>query len=45
VNGESYLIPVDAVITKEEEIEYESVNAGFVLAQMANAAKSAIHHY
>src|SRR5215510_7462457 len=38
VNGENYLIPVDAVITKEEEVEYESVNAGFVLAQMANAA-------
>jgi Caspase domain len=38
VNGENYLIPVDAVITKEEEVEYESVNAGFVLAQMASAA-------
>jgi uncharacterized caspase-like protein len=37
VNGENYLIPVGAVITKEEEIEYESVNAGFVLAQMASA--------
>src|SRR5262245_12110670 len=29
VSGENYLIPVDAVITKEEEVEYESVNAGF----------------
>jgi len=38
VNGENYLIPVDAVITKEEEIEYESVNAGLALAQMASAA-------
>jgi hypothetical protein len=38
VNGENYLIPVDAVITKEEEVEYESVNAGLVLAQMASAA-------
>src|SRR5215475_9835930 len=38
VNGENYLIPVDAVITKEEEIEYESVNAGLVLAQMTSAA-------
>src|SRR5215475_6624622 len=37
VKGENYLIPVNAVITKEEEVEYESVNAGFVLAQMANA--------
>jgi uncharacterized caspase-like protein len=38
VSGENYLIPVGAVITKEEEIEYESVNAGLVLAQMASAA-------
>jgi Caspase domain len=38
VNGENYLIPVGAVITKEEEVEYESVNAGLVLAQMASAA-------
>lgn len=38
VNGENYLVPVDAVITKEEEVEYESVNAGLVLAQMASAA-------
>ncbi len=38
VNGENYLIPVDAVITKEEEVEYESVNAGLALAQMASAA-------
>jgi len=38
VSGENYLIPVDALITKEEEIEYESVNAGLVLAQMASAA-------
>jgi uncharacterized caspase-like protein len=37
VKGENYLIPVDAAITKEEEIEYESVNAGFVMAQMASA--------
>jgi hypothetical protein len=37
VKGENYLIPVNAVITKEEEVEYESVNAGFLLAQMANA--------
>jgi uncharacterized caspase-like protein len=37
VNGENYLIPVNAVITKEEEIEYESVNAGLVLAQMTSA--------
>lgn len=36
VNGENYLVPIGAIITKEEEIEYESVNIGFVLAQMAN---------
>src|SRR5262245_12634330 len=37
VKGENYLIPVDASINKEQEIEYESVNAGFLLAQMASA--------
>ena len=37
VSGENYLIPVDAKIYREEEVEYESVNAGFVLAQMAGA--------
>ena len=33
-NGANYLVPVGAVINKEEEIEYESVDVGFVLAQM-----------
>lgn len=37
VNGVNYLIPVGAKIEKEEEIEYECVDAGFVLAQMDNA--------
>lgn len=37
VNGINYLIPVGATITKEEEVEYESVDVGFVLAQMENA--------
>ncbi|HKE59712.1 MAG TPA: caspase domain-containing protein [Pyrinomonadaceae bacterium] len=37
VNGENYLIPVGATIEKEEEVEYESVDVGFVLAQMTNA--------
>lgn len=37
VNGENFLIPVNAVITKEQEIEYESVNVGLVIAQMENA--------
>lgn len=37
VNGENYLIPVAAELHIEEEIEYETVNAGFVLAQMEAA--------
>ncbi|MEN3333740.1 MAG: hypothetical protein V7641_3105 [Blastocatellia bacterium] len=37
VNGVNYLVPVGATITKEEEAEYESVDVGFVLAQMENA--------
>lgn len=36
-NGENYLIPVDTTITKEEEVEFESVNVGWLLAQMKNA--------
>jgi hypothetical protein len=37
VNGENYLIPVAAELNNEEEIEYETVNAGFVMAQMEAA--------
>ncbi len=37
VNGENYLIPVSANIQAEEELEYESVNAGRVIAQMRSA--------
>jgi uncharacterized caspase-like protein len=37
INGANYLIPVDAVITKAEEVEYESVDVGLVLAQMESA--------
>jgi uncharacterized caspase-like protein len=37
INGVNYLIPVDAVITKAEEVEYESVDVGLVLAQMESA--------
>ncbi|MEX2190365.1 MAG: caspase family protein [Bacteroidota bacterium] len=37
VNGENYLIPVASELHNEEEIEYETVNAGFVLAQMEAA--------
>lgn len=37
VKGENYLIPIGAQIGHEEEIEYEAVNAGFILAQMEAA--------
>jgi hypothetical protein len=34
VNGKNYLIPTKAEIYAEEEVEYEAVDVGFVLAQM-----------
>lgn len=34
VNGENYLIPVDADFDEEQEVEYETINVGFVLAQL-----------
>jgi caspase domain-containing protein len=37
VRGENYLVPVDATIESEEEVEYEGIHAGFVLAQMDSA--------
>jgi hypothetical protein len=37
VEGRNYLIPVDANIGHEQEVEYESVDVGFLLAQMENA--------
>ncbi len=37
VKGVNYLVPVDAKVEKEEEIEYEAIDAGFVLAQMDSA--------
>ena len=37
VRGSNYLVPVDATINSEEEVEYESVDAGLVLAQMEAA--------
>jgi hypothetical protein len=37
VEGRNYLIPVDATINHEQEVEYESVDLGFLLAQMENA--------
>ncbi len=37
VNGENYLVPVDATINHEAEVEYEAVDLGLVLAQMEQA--------
>jgi hypothetical protein len=40
VKGINYLVPVDAKLESEEEVEYECVDAGFVLAQMDSARNS-----
>lgn len=40
VKGVNFLIPVDAQANSEEDVEYESVEAGFVLAQMEAAGNS-----
>ena len=37
VDGFNFLVPVNAVINNEEEIEYEAVDAGFVISQMEAA--------
>ncbi len=37
VEGRNYLIPLNAVINSEPEVEYEAVDVGFVLAQMESA--------
>ena len=37
VNGRNYLIPVNANVEAEEDVEYESVDAGRVLAKMESA--------
>lgn len=37
VEGFNYLIPIHAQINSQEEVEYESVDVGFVLAQMEAA--------
>ncbi len=34
VNGKNYLVPTKAQIYAEEEVEYESVDVGFVMSQM-----------
>lgn len=40
VKGVNYLIPVDSKVESEEEVEYEAVDAGFVLAQMGSAGNT-----
>jgi uncharacterized caspase-like protein len=37
VKGENYVVPVDAEIASEEEVEYSAVNVGLVMAQMERA--------
>jgi uncharacterized caspase-like protein len=37
VKGENYVVPIDAEIASEEEVEYSAVNMGFVTAQMERA--------
>ena len=39
VDGFNFLVPINAQINSQEEVEYESVDVGFVLAQM-EAAKN-----
>lgn len=42
VKGENYVVPVDAALENEEEVEYATVNVGLVMAQM-DAAKSRVN--
>ncbi|WP_420127617.1 caspase family protein [Longimicrobium sp.] len=42
VKGENYVVPVDAAISNEEEVEYGTVNVGLVMAQM-EAARSRVN--
>ena len=37
VDGRNYLIPVGAEISREQEVEYEAVDVGFLLSQMQDA--------
>jgi Caspase domain len=37
VKGENYVVPIDAAIASEEEVEYSAVNVGLVTAQMERA--------
>jgi hypothetical protein len=38
--GSNYLVPVGANITREAEVEYETLNLGFVIAQMEDAGNA-----
>ena len=38
MRGQNYLVPVDAEIESEGDVEYNSVNAGWVLSKMEDAA-------
>lgn len=40
VKGDNFLVPVDAKVQTEEDVEYETVDAGLVLAQMDSAKTS-----
>jgi hypothetical protein len=42
VKGENYVVPVDAALENEEEVEYATVNVGLVMAQM-EAARSRVN--
>jgi hypothetical protein len=37
VKGENYVVPIDASIESEEEVEYGAVNVGLIMAQMERA--------
>lgn len=37
VGGRNYLVPIDAKIEREEDVEFEAVDAGRVLAELAKA--------
>jgi hypothetical protein len=42
VKGENYVVPIDAALENEEEVEYATVNVGLVMAQM-EAARSRVN--
>jgi hypothetical protein len=40
VNGNNYLVPVEADIPKEDEVEYQTVNLSFLLGKMASSGNN-----